>query len=81
MSEDASSDPVATALSLKPRATFMKAYLKAVIPQRQIPAVEITSQGSEPSSPWTIRPCPGAMTSADVVPQHRHWISSVVKSS
>jgi hypothetical protein len=56
---EASSEPVATARLLNPWATDMAPYFKAVMPERQIPAVLITSQGSQPNSPCTMEACPG----------------------
>ena len=59
MKVEASSEPVATALSVRPSATFRAAYLSALIPERQMPDMLATSQGALASSPCTIRPCPG----------------------
>jgi len=51
ISVEATSDPQATALRLSPLATLIQAYFSALMPHRQIPAVDTTSQGGLPSSP------------------------------
>src|SRR5512145_216002 len=74
-SEDASSDPVATAFSENPRATLAYAAFKEVMPQRQIPDVVTASKGPIFNSPATISACPGKSTSGVEVPAQRHSMS------
>ena len=81
MKLEASSEPVATALPVVPEATFSAAYFSALIPERQMPDMLATSHGALPSSPCTIRPCPGMSWSGEEVPQARHSIWSGVKPS
>ena len=82
MKEEACSDPVATALATCPVATFIAAYLRAVMPAMQTPEVLTISHGPlSASSPCTMDACPGMSWSAWVVPQARHWMSRGEKPS
>jgi hypothetical protein len=59
MKDDACSEPVATAFVHCPRATFMAAYFRAVIPEMQMPDVLTISQGVLFNSPCTMEAWPG----------------------
>src|SRR3990167_11543675 len=56
---DANSEPAHTAVFDNPNATFIYPYFIAVMSELHTPAVVITSQSGQPSSPCTICPCAG----------------------